>query len=142
MNKSILAAAGFTLTMLLPLSQAWSGGYSSAPAISFGIKLGIPVYSEVWVPGHWKRFYSAWVWVEGYWGKRRHEREYRSVERRRPQRTKAYWVPGHWERRYSDRVWVSGHWKKKERPRHDHMSRKRGKRAGHWKIYRNNNNLW
>jgi hypothetical protein len=140
MNKSILAAV-FILIIFSPLSQAWSGGYSSVPAISFGINLGIPSYSEVWVPGHWIRIYGDWVWIEGYWGKRLHEREYRSIERRRPL-AKAYWVPGHWERRYRDRVWVSGYWKKKDRPRYDYLSRKQGKRAGRWKIYRNSKDLW
>jgi hypothetical protein len=141
MKKFILAAAVFTLTMLLPQSQALAGAYLSGPVFSIGVNLGMPVYTEVRVPGQWKRLYGDWVWVEGYWGKRRYEKTYRSLERRGP-RVKAYQVPGHWKQRHRDRVWASGHWKKKDRPRYDFMPQKQGKRAGYWKVYRNNKNLW
>lgn len=135
MKKILLAGFGFIVILFSPLTDSWAGGYSSSPSIYFGISWENPTYNKVWVPGYWELWRGERIWVEGYWGEKRYSKKYRSADKRRRHRSRAYWVPGHREFRYGHGVWVAEYWGGKHRPEHYYPSKKSEKRSHYWKNH-------
>lgn len=54
----------------------------------------------VWVPGHWQRYDSDWVWRSGYWTRARPGYDY---------------VPGYWVQRAGRYYWVEPRWRRVSR---------------------------